>query len=439
MADQRDDWRRDRDRSYGYGEERERARRDEHERGRYGRPEYGGGEGGRRDPENDWRRDRGDSGRGYSAGGGWDRAQREGQGRGYQRAGGRGDYGQRDYGQRDYGQRDYGREEWGRGYGSNTGPTEGIRRATGGVPGGNWGFDEGRGRDRGGNQGWESTGYGRPGYNRDRPGEREDYPDRSRDDRGWWDRASDEVSSWFGDAPAERRRENDEGGRDHHRGRGPRGYTRSDERIREDVSDRLTDNPILDATEIEVTVSSGEVTLSGNVDSRYSKRLAEDLTDEVSGVRHVQNNLRVRQTQPYREFDLRHLLRHRRGRQHLRCRTHWRPRRHRIRRRQQPGRQQIRQRRYFGPRRNDDTTLSGGRDPPVPLCLPLPLRATQFTDHRQEGDSPSPCGRGSGEGFRPVNAYNVAASLRSPRAGECGVRWPARHTDPHNPPPCAWH
>lgn len=79
-----------------------------------------------------------------------------------------------------------------------------------------------------------------------------------------------------------------------HRGRGPAGYRRSDERIREDVSDRLTDDPYLDASGIEVKVSSCEVTLDGNVDSRYGKRRAEFLADQVSGVAHVQNNLRVR-------------------------------------------------------------------------------------------------------------------------------------------------
>ncbi|HET6521889.1 MAG TPA: BON domain-containing protein [Geminicoccaceae bacterium] len=84
-------------------------------------------------------------------------------------------------------------------------------------------------------------------------------------------------------------------GAQHHRGRGPRGYTRSDERIRDDISDRLTDDPYLDASEIEVSVSGGEVTLSGTVNSRQDKRRAEDLADDVSGVSHVQNNLRVRQ------------------------------------------------------------------------------------------------------------------------------------------------
>jgi osmotically-inducible protein OsmY len=108
-------------------------------------------------------------------------------------------------------------------------------------------------------------------------------------DRGFWDRASDEVSSWFGDDDARRRRERDE-----HRGRGPKGYTRSDERIREDVNDRLTDDGWLDASDVEVQVSSAEVTLTGQVNSREEKRRAEDIVEAVSGVKHVQNNLRVK-------------------------------------------------------------------------------------------------------------------------------------------------
>jgi hypothetical protein len=51
----------------------------------------------------------------------------------------------------------------------------------------------------------------------------------------------------------------------------------------------------VDASEIEVTVSSCEVTLSGTVDSREARRRAEDVVEQVSGVRHVQNNLRVQQ------------------------------------------------------------------------------------------------------------------------------------------------
>ncbi|MDO9638414.1 MAG: BON domain-containing protein [Pseudotabrizicola sp.] len=109
-------------------------------------------------------------------------------------------------------------------------------------------------------------------------------------ERGVMARAGDEIASWFGDEDAARRRDQD------HRGKGPRGYQRSDERIREDVSDRLSDDPRLDASDIELTVEGGEVTLSGEVASRYAKRYAEDCADAVSGVSHVQNNLRVKRS-----------------------------------------------------------------------------------------------------------------------------------------------
>jgi len=134
---------------------------------------------------------------------------------------------------------------------------------------------------------WSRSDQGRTDYGHGNTGRTE------RGERGMWDRASDEVSSWFGNDDAERRRDQDESRG--HRGRGPRGYSRSDDRVREDVSDRLTDDPYVDASEIDVMVSGCEVTLTGTVDSRAAKRRAEDIAENVSGVRHVQNNLRVRQ------------------------------------------------------------------------------------------------------------------------------------------------
>ncbi|MET0527884.1 MAG: BON domain-containing protein [Microvirga sp.] len=115
------------------------------------------------------------------------------------------------------------------------------------------------------------------------------------EDRGFFERAGDEVRSWFGDEKAERRRDRDMREAGYHRGRGPKGYQRSDARIMEDVNDRLTDDPHLDASEIEVSVTGREVTLTGTVNSRFEKRHAEDLAESVSGVSHVQNNLRVQQ------------------------------------------------------------------------------------------------------------------------------------------------
>jgi len=79
-----------------------------------------------------------------------------------------------------------------------------------------------------------------------------------------------------------------------HRGRGPKGYQRSDERIREDLCERLTDDPMVDASQVDVDVSGREVTLSGLVETRAARRRAEDIAEEISGVVHVQNDLRVR-------------------------------------------------------------------------------------------------------------------------------------------------
>ncbi|MGA7616731.1 MAG: BON domain-containing protein [Thermoanaerobaculia bacterium] len=77
-----------------------------------------------------------------------------------------------------------------------------------------------------------------------------------------------------------------------HAGRGPRGYTRPDDRIEDDVCRRLTDDGRIDASGLTVHVENGEVTLDGGVDSRFEKRLAEDLVWEVTGVSQVHNHLR---------------------------------------------------------------------------------------------------------------------------------------------------
>lgn len=203
-----------------------------------------------------------------------------------------GDFGGHDRGGRDQGGRDRGGQ--GRDYGSSSGygtggSTRDFREVTGRS------YDDERfrrpdeffqgGRERHHDRD-PGTGFGR--------GSRD-----HRGDRGFFERAGDEVASWFGSDDAERRREQDaqrgDEGAQHHRGRGPRNYMRSDERIREDVNDRLTDDPQIDASDIEVAVQNREVTLTGTVQVRWAKRHAEDLAESVSGVTHVQNNLRVAQ------------------------------------------------------------------------------------------------------------------------------------------------
>jgi osmotically-inducible protein OsmY len=172
-------------------------------------------------------------------------------------------------------------------------------------------------------------------------------------DRGMIERGSDEVRSWMGDDEAERRRQRDqqrdargerqdmprsrEGGSrtpswremgdgeesespgessalrqsastyrpttftyteiwaipGPYAGQGPQGYQRSNDRIKEDVCERLTQHGHIDATNIEVSVSNGEVTLRGTVENREMKRRAEDAVESVSGVQDVRNELRA--------------------------------------------------------------------------------------------------------------------------------------------------
>jgi hypothetical protein len=78
-----------------------------------------------------------------------------------------------------------------------------------------------------------------------------------------------------------------------HRGKGPKMYKRSDERIREDICERLTEDPYVDASELEIEVRQGEVILSGSVGNRAEKRRVEDLVESVSGIVNVENGIKL--------------------------------------------------------------------------------------------------------------------------------------------------
>jgi osmotically-inducible protein OsmY len=81
-----------------------------------------------------------------------------------------------------------------------------------------------------------------------------------------------------------------------YRGRGPRGYTRSDERLLETVCEQLTDDPRIDASGIEVEVQQQVVTLRGSVPDRRTKYAVEELV-ENAGARDIENQLRVNASQ----------------------------------------------------------------------------------------------------------------------------------------------
>jgi osmotically-inducible protein OsmY len=202
------------------------------------------------------------------------------------------------------GRRSYGSEgQYGRGSDEDyyNGPTGGmIGGGLGGYTGGGYqGYtgEQNRGRSQGGWSGYGGGNYGRGDSSSERDygrgsyyGRGSDYDrDRGNDDRGFFERIGDEVSSWFGgedDRQSDRNRQS-------FRGRGPRNYSRSDDRIKEDINDRLTDHHYIDASDIDVEVNGGEVILTGTVDSRYAKRMAEDIAEDVSGVHNVENRIRV--------------------------------------------------------------------------------------------------------------------------------------------------
>jgi len=152
----------------------------------------------------------------------------------------------------------------------------------------------------GGTGGYDyERGYGDGGREAHRDGGR-DFEDRARDAGDFLRRTGQRISNWFSDVAGEgsydrgygedrQRYEEFRGAR----GRGPKGYQRSDDRISDEAHQRLTDDPWLDATEVTLTVSGGDVTLSGAVNSREAKHRAERMIEDVAGVKHVQNNLRV--------------------------------------------------------------------------------------------------------------------------------------------------
>lgn len=77
-----------------------------------------------------------------------------------------------------------------------------------------------------------------------------------------------------------------------HRGKGPKGYQRSDERIKELLCERLRDDPEIDPSEVTITVQGGKITLEGTVDSRLTKNAIEEVAEQF-GTQDVESNLRI--------------------------------------------------------------------------------------------------------------------------------------------------
>jgi hypothetical protein len=149
---------------------------------------------------------------------------------------------------------------------------------------------------------------------RDETSRRDEPPPWGRDESYWggttgkWSRDSDREPSvgrgfgvdsrrWQPGMPdADRDWQSSPGSRGAGRfaGVGPKSYQRSDDRIREDVCDRLTADAWVDPSDVAIRVKDGDVTLEGTVDGHETKRRVEDLVEEVAGVRQVHDFLQVR-------------------------------------------------------------------------------------------------------------------------------------------------
>ncbi len=213
--------------------------------------------------------------------------------------------------------------DWGSNYGAGmgSGMSYGMGASTGGHYGhraSDWGNTHGSWGNTSNREGWDrnsdmrsNSGHNYGNNYRGKLGweNRMNFNDNANDgNRDWWERTKDEVSSWFGDDDAERRRRidrmnsGDQYSNDRRtfmgggfKGKGPKDYRRSEDRIREDVCDRLSDDDMLDATNVQVQIEGNDVVLTGTVETREQKRRAEDIVESISGVQNVENRIRVSQ------------------------------------------------------------------------------------------------------------------------------------------------
>lgn len=78
---------------------------------------------------------------------------------------------------------------------------------------------------------------------------------------------------------------------------GPKGYRRSDERVHEDLCERLAMNPYVDVSDVSVEVLNGVVMLEGTVQARREKYVIEEIAEAVFGVTEVENRLRMQRNE----------------------------------------------------------------------------------------------------------------------------------------------
>ena len=188
---------------------------------------------------------------------------------------------------RESGRFDAGRGDWSRGD-WNEGRDEPRSWSGEGARGGDWGGQRETDWQRGG----RGSSYSTSPYNERGPGWSGGMGGGG--GMGWTGRGGEASSH-------ERMMYGTEAERGRYSGRGPKNYRRNDERIKEDVCERLKASPDIDASDVEIEIKEGIITLTGEVGSRREKRAAEDALESISGVEDVTNQLKVRSSDKRRE------------------------------------------------------------------------------------------------------------------------------------------
>ena len=223
------------------------------------------------------------------------------------------DYGSREFGER--GEQGYGMSQ-GSQYGGQSGASQsqyGSQYGTrGGYGGPNYGSQNFQ-RNLGGRAGQSGYGasrgggglheYGTPGYETAGYDSDLGYGGQSMSGRGYGSQyragsGTGYSSGGYGSGSGYQlgTHQGDTGYQRSYRGMGPQNYKRPDERIRDDVYERLTDSHEIDARHIMVDVNQGNVTLTGTVPERQMRYAAEDLVESCMGVSNINNQLKVQDT-----------------------------------------------------------------------------------------------------------------------------------------------
>jgi osmotically-inducible protein OsmY len=77
------------------------------------------------------------------------------------------------------------------------------------------------------------------------------------------------------------------------RGRGPKGYARTDAHLRHAIEEALAADPTLDPGGVEVGVKDGKVTLAGSVAGRRSREAVLAIAAAIAGANAVAHTLKI--------------------------------------------------------------------------------------------------------------------------------------------------